>query len=164
VTEFTHLTPSGEVHMVDVAGKEITVRRALAETEVTMSPSTADALFGGGLPKGDALASSRLAGIMGAKATASLIPLCHPIPIDGVEVTIDRIASGARIQATVTTAARTGVEMEAMTAVSVAALALYDMVKGLDRGVEIGPTRLLSKEGGRSGLWTRGGSDTGGED
>ncbi len=164
MTEFPHLTAGGEVHMVDVAGKEVTVRRAVAETEVTMEPPTIDALFGGGLPKGDALASSRLAGIMGAKATASLIPLCHPIPIDGVEVTIDRTASGARIQATVTTSARTGVEMEAMTAVSVAALALYDMVKGLDRGVQIGPTRLLAKEGGRSGHWTRGEADQGRED
>jgi cyclic pyranopterin phosphate synthase len=156
MTEFPHLTPDGDAHMVDVAGKELTARRAIAETEVTMSPSTTDALFGGSLPKGDALASSRLAGIMAAKATPALIPLCHPIPIDGVEVSIERTATGARIQASVTTVARTGVEMEAMTAVSVAALAMYDMIKGLDRGVEIGPTRLLTKEGGRSGLWTRG--------
>ncbi|HEY5685742.1 MAG TPA: cyclic pyranopterin monophosphate synthase MoaC [Acidimicrobiia bacterium] len=163
MTEFPHLTPDGDAHMVDVTRKEVTARRAIAETAVTMAPETSEALFGGSLPKGDALASARLAGIMAAKATSGLIPLCHPIPIDGVEVAIERTAAGARITASVTTVARTGVEMEAMTAVSVAALAIYDMVKGLDRGVEIGPTRLLSKEGGRSGLWTRGGGPVDGQ-
>ncbi|MDX1447551.1 MAG: cyclic pyranopterin monophosphate synthase MoaC [Acidimicrobiia bacterium] len=155
MTDFPHLTDSGEVHMVDVGGKEVTEREAVAECLVTMGADTAEALFGGSLPKGDALASVRLAGIMGAKKTPDLIPLCHPLPITGVEVDVARTEVGARIQATVRTTGQTGVEMEAMTAVSVAALALYDMVKGVDRGVEIGPIRLLSKRGGRSGTWTR---------
>lgn len=155
MTDFPHLSDSGDVHMVDVGGKELTDRVAVAECMVTMDEATAAALFGGGLPKGDALASVRLAGIMAAKRTPDLIPLCHPVAITGVEVTVEPDVGGARIEATVRTAGRTGVEMEAMTAVSVAALALYDMVKGVERGVEIGPVRLLSKSGGRSGTWTR---------
>ncbi|HKZ18962.1 MAG TPA: cyclic pyranopterin monophosphate synthase MoaC [Acidimicrobiia bacterium] len=150
-----HLTPAGEAHMVDVSTKEITQRSASAEAIVALANSTADALFGGTLPKGDALATIRVAGIMAAKRTAELIPLCHPLPIDAVEVAIDRVEEGARIVADVTTTARTGVEMEAMTAASVAALALYDMVKGVERGVEIRSLRLLRKAGGRSGTWER---------
>lgn len=150
-----HLTPAGEAHMVDVSSKEITQRSASAEAIVALANSTADALFGGTLPKGDALATIRVAGIMAAKRTAELIPLCHPLPIDAVEVTIDRVEEGARIVADVTTTARTGVEMEAMTAASVAALSLYDMVKGVERGVEIRSLRLLRKAGGRSGTWER---------
>lgn len=141
--------------MVDVSSKEITQRSASAEAIVALANSTADALFGGTLPKGDALATIRVAGIMAAKRTAELIPLCHPLPIDAVEVTIDRVEEGARIVADVTTTARTGVEMEAMTAASVAALSLYDMVKGVERGVEIRSLRLLRKAGGRSGTWER---------
>ena len=144
--------------MVDVGGKDVTQRVARAECTVTMTGPTAEALFGGRLPKGDALASVRLAGIMGAKRTSELIPLCHPIPIDGVTVSVERVDSGARITAIVTTSGRTGVEMEAMTAVTVAALALYDMVKGVERGVEIGRVRLLHKSGGRSGEWNAEGS------
>jgi cyclic pyranopterin monophosphate synthase len=155
VADFPHLTGAGEVHMVDVGDKDVTDRVAVAECLVVMSAGTRDALFGGSLPKGDALASVRLAGIMGAKQTSSLIPLCHPIAIDGVEVLVETSDVGARIEATVRTTGRTGVEMEAMTAVSVAALALYDMVKGIERAVEIGPIRLLSKDGGRSGEWKR---------
>lgn len=155
MTDFPHLTASGEVHMVDVGDKQVTDRGAVAECFVTMAEATAAALFEGALPKGDALASVRLAGIMGAKQTPALIPLCHPLPITGMEVEVEPSADGARIQATVRTTGRTGVEMEAMTAVSVAALALYDMVKGIERGVEIGPIRLLEKHGGRSGPWTR---------
>lgn len=155
MSEFPHLNPDGDVHMVDVGDKDVTQRVAVAECTVTMLDSTTAALFGGELPKGDALASVRLAGIMGAKRTADLIPLCHPIALSGVEVRVERTASGARIEATVRTSGRTGVEMEAMTAVSVAALTLYDMVKGVERGVEIGPIRLLAKSGGRSGEWTR---------
>ena len=155
MTDFPHLTGSGEVHMVDVGDKDITDRSAVAECLVTMSERTSEALFGGSLPKGDALASVRLAGIMGAKQTSSLIPLCHPIAIDGIEVLVERSEGGARIEARLRTSGRTGVEMEAMTAVSVAALALYDMVKGTEREVEIGPIRLLSKDGGRSGDWKR---------
>ena len=120
-----------------------------------MSESTRVALFGGELPKGDALAAVRLSGIMGAKRTPDLIPLCHPVAITGVEVLVESHSAGARIEATVRTKGQTGVEMEAMTAVSVAALTLYDMVKGVEKGVEIGPLRLLSKSGGRSGTWTK---------
>lgn len=152
-SELPHLTPSGDVHMVDVSAKDITVRAAVAEAVVTMSDETAQRLFGAVLPKGDALATVRLAGIMGAKRTAELVPLCHPLPIDAVDVEVEQDPVGARIRASVTTTGRTGVEMEAMTAVSVAALTLYDMVKGLERGVEIGPIRLLRKSGGRSGTW-----------
>jgi cyclic pyranopterin phosphate synthase len=141
--------------MVDVSSKEITQRTALAEAIVALASSTAEALFGGNLPKGDALATIRLAGIMAAKRTSELIPLCHPLAIDAVEVTIDRVEEGARIVAEVTTTARTGVEMEAMTAASIAALTLYDMVKGVERGVEIRSVRLLRKAGGRSGTWER---------
>lgn len=155
MTDLPHLTGDGEVHMVDVGGKAETDRVAVAECTVVMSEETRGLLFGGGLPKGDALASVRLAGIMGAKQTPSLVPLCHPIPISGVEVSVEPDAAGARIEATVRTTGRTGVEMEAMTAVTVAALALYDMVKGVERGVEIGSVRLLKKSGGRSGTWTR---------
>ncbi|HEY7584037.1 MAG TPA: cyclic pyranopterin monophosphate synthase MoaC [Acidimicrobiia bacterium] len=150
-----HLTPAGDAHMVDVSSKEITQRTALAEAIVALASSTAEALFGGNLPKGDALATIRLAGIMAAKRTSELIPLCHPLAIDAVEVTIDRVEEGARIVAEVTTTARTGVEMEAMTAASIAALTLYDMVKGVERGVEIQSVCLLRKSGGRSGTWER---------
>jgi cyclic pyranopterin monophosphate synthase len=155
MTDFPHLSESGEVHMVDVGGKDITERVAVAECLVTMSESTSAALFGGDLPKGDALATIRLAGIMGAKRTPDLIPLCHPVAITGVEVRVESHSGGARIEATVRTRGQTGVEMEAMTAVSVAALTLYDMVKGVEKGVEIGPLRLLTKSGGRSGTWTK---------
>ncbi len=141
--------------MVDVSEKEVSVRVASAESIVVLAKEPAEALFGGTLPKGDALAAIRLAGIMGAKRTAELIPLCHPLPIDAVDVSVTRVDEGARIVAEVTTTGRTGVEMEAMTAVTVAALTLYDMVKGIERGVEIGPVRLLRKTGGRSGTWER---------
>jgi cyclic pyranopterin phosphate synthase len=155
MTDFPHLTGDGDVHMVDVGAKDETERSATAEAVVAMSPEIADRLFGGDLPKGDALASIRLAGIMGAKRTPDIVPLCHPIPLTGVRVDVDRHTLGARITATATTVARTGVEMEAMTAVAAASLALYDMVKGLDRSVEVETMRLLEKRGGRSGTWTR---------
>lgn len=155
MTEFTHLDDQGNVHMVDVGSKPETDRRAVAEAIVTMSRGTAEALFGGSLPKGDALATVRLAGIMGAKHTPDLIPLCHPILLTGVTVEVEQVPAGARIVATVRTSGQTGVEMEAMTAASIASLALYDMVKGVERGVEITAVRLLEKEGGRSGRWER---------
>lgn len=157
MSEFPHLTDEGDVHMVDVSGKAVTDRVAVAEGVVTLATETADALFAGSLPKGDALASIRLAGIMGAKRTPDLVPLCHPILLTGVRVDVERCAEGARITAQVSTSGQTGVEMEAMTAVSVAALALYDMVKGVERAVEIGPVRLIHKSGGRSGEWNRSG-------
>ncbi len=152
--ELTHLDDEGEVRMVDVSGKDVTVREAVAEAAVTMNPETRDRLFGGELPKGDALASVRIAGIMAAKRTSELIPLCHPVPIEGITIDVESTETGALIRSTtVRTSWRTGVEMEAMTAVSVAALALYDMVKGVERGVAIGPVGLRRKTGGRSGTW-----------
>ena len=150
---FTHLTSAGDVHMVDVSGKEATTREAVARAGITLSAAVRDALFSGDLPKGDALAAVRLAGITGAKRTSDLIPLCHPLPIDAVTVEVESTEGGARITASVVTTGRTGVEMEAMTAVSVAALTLYDMVKGLDRGAVIGPIELVRKSGGRTGTW-----------
>ncbi len=155
MSELPHLNEDGEVHMVDVSAKEDTVREAVAETLVTLADETAELLFGGGLKKGDALASIRLAGIMAAKKTPDLIPLCHPVALSAVSVDIERTDAGARITTTAKTTGPTGIEMEAMTAASVAALALYDMVKGVERGVVIGPTQLLKKSGGRSGTWQR---------
>jgi cyclic pyranopterin phosphate synthase len=152
---FTHLNESGEVHMVDIGGKEVTDRVAVAEGYVTMSPGLVGRFFSGDLPKGDAAAVARVAGITGAKQTADLIPLCHPIPLTGVEVNLEPGGHGIHITATVSTTGQTGVEMEAMTAVSTAALTVYDMVKSVERGVTIESVRLLRKAGGRSGEWVR---------
>ena len=151
--ELSHLDRRGRARMVDVGDKEPTDRRAEAEATVVMSADTAGKLFAGSLPKGDAAGVCRLAGIMAAKKTSDLIPLCHPLPLSGVAVDAERTAEGVRITAAVRTAGRTGAEMEAMTAAAVAALALYDMVKGVERGVYISRVRLLSKTGGRSGEW-----------
>jgi cyclic pyranopterin phosphate synthase len=153
--QFSHLNEAGQVHMVDVGGKDTTDRVATAEARVVMEPATRDRLFGGDLRKGDAPAVARVAGIMAAKKTAELIPLCHPIAITSVSIEIDPVEEGAHVRATVSTRDRTGVEMEAMTAASVAALTLYDMVKGVDRGAYLEAVRLLAKSGGRSGAWTR---------
>ena len=153
--ELTHLNEAGEAHMVDVGDKAITDREAVAEGFVAMSPDLAERFFSGDLPKGDAAALARVAGIMAAKKTADLIPLCHPISLTGVEVTLERSGRGIRVVASVRTTGRTGVEMEAMTAVAVAALTIYDMVKGVERGVTIETVRLLLKSGGRSGTWER---------
>lgn len=141
--------------MVDVGEKPPTRRTAVAEGVIRMAPGTLAAVEGGRVEKGEALAVARIAAIEGAKRTASLIPLCHPIPIDAVDVEIDpaRELPGYRVTARVSAEWRTGVEMEALTAVGVALLALYDMCKALDRGMEIGPIRLLEKRGGRSGTW-----------
>jgi cyclic pyranopterin phosphate synthase len=155
MSDLPHLTTTGEVHMVDVSSKPNTEREAVAEAKVTLSESTKELLFGGGLKKGDALASIRLAGIMAAKKTSDLIPLCHPVAITGVTVEVTETSDGALIKASAKTTGPTGIEMEAMTAVSVAALALYDMVKGVERGVSIGPIELVTKTGGRSGTWER---------
>lgn len=149
----THLNEAGDVRMVDVGPKDRTERRAIAEAVVNMSTALAARFFAGDLPKGDALASVRLAGIMAAKRTPDLIPLAHPIGLDSVEVRIETHDRGVRIETECSVRGRTGVEMEALTAASVAALALYDMVKAVERGVTIGPVRLLHKEGGRSGVW-----------
>ncbi len=155
MTDLSHLDDQGRARMVDVGDKEATERRAVAEAVVTMAPETKTALFGGELPKGDAVAVARVAAILAAKRTSDLVPLCHPLPLTSVEVEIEEIASGARLVATVSTTAPTGVEMEAMTAAAIGAVTLYDMVKGVERGVEIGPVRLLHKSGGRSGTWDR---------
>ena len=148
--------PETEARMVDVSSKEVTDREALAAGSVVMSSSTADLVFERRLNKGDALEVARIAGIMAAKKTSELIPLCHPLAIAAVEVSFDRSERGVEITALVRTSERTGVEMEALSAVSVAALTIYDMVKGTERGVAITDLRLLRKSGGRSGLWERG--------
>jgi cyclic pyranopterin monophosphate synthase len=153
--EFTHLNESGEVHMVDVGDKDTTRRVAVAEGMVLMSPDLVERFFSGGLPKGDAAALARIAGIMGAKKTSELVPLCHLIPLTSAEISLESAGHGVRITASVSTTSQTGVEMEAMTAVSVAALTIYDMVKSVERGVTIEAVRLLKKEGGRTGTWVR---------
>jgi len=153
----THLNAAGEAHMVDVGEKQVTRRRAVAEGEIQMGPTAWKALMAGDLPKGDAFAAARLAGIQGAKRTSDLIPLCHPLPITkvGVELTPLKSRRVIRIRAEVHCDGKTGVEMEALTAVTVAALTLYDMVKAVDKGLTIGPIQLLEKSGGKSGTWKR---------
>jgi len=141
--------------MVDVTAKDVTTREAVASGFVRMAPSTREAITEGRLHKGDALETARIAGIMAAKKTSELIPLCHPISVGAVEVAFDERDEGIGIIASVRTNERTGVEMEALTAVSVAALTIYDMVKGVERGVEITDVHLLRKSGGRSGEWRR---------
>ena len=151
----THLNEAGEAHMVDVGDKEVTDREAVAEALVVMSAELADRFFAGDLPKGDAAAVARIAGISAAKKTADLIPLCHPISLTGVELALERSGRGIRVLATVRTTGKTGVEMEAMTAVAVASLTIYDMVKGVERGVTVESIGLVRKSGGRSGTWER---------
>ena len=147
--------PEAEARMVDVTAKNVTDREALAAGSVLMSPGTADLVFERRLTKGDALEVARITGIMAAKKTSELIPLCHPIAIGAAEVTFERSDRGVEIEALVRTSERTGVEMEALSAVSVAALTIYDMVKGTERAVAITDVRLLRKSGGRSGVWER---------
>lgn len=158
----THLDEAGRVRMVDVSGKEPSVRVAVARGQVILSPRTLELIRQAALPKGDVLAVARVAGIMAAKEASRLIPLCHPLPIDhvGVDLRLEE-DPGPRvlIQATVRTRAPTGAEMEAITAVMGAALAVYDMCKGVDRGMVIGEVRLVRKEGGRSGRWEREGEE-----
>jgi cyclic pyranopterin phosphate synthase len=153
---FTHLNERGDAHMVDVTAKEVTVRSATARGRVLVSDEVVGLLRGVGMPKGDALAVARIAGIQGAKRTPDLIPLCHPLAIHAVEVDLVVADGGVEITVTVRTADRTGVEMEALTGVSVAALALIDMVKGVDRMASIAGVELVEKQGGRSGHWVRG--------
>jgi len=141
--------------MVDVSQKDVTVREAVASGLVAMSPETRDFVTARALDKGDALEVARIAGIMGAKRTSDLIPLCHPIAIEAVELAFEPREEGIGIVATVRTSDKTGVEMEALSAVSVAALTIYDMVKGTERAVAIRDVQLLKKSGGRSGTWTR---------
>ncbi len=151
----THLDQAGHARMVDVGAKPETVREAVARGAVVMRPETAALIQAGGLPKGDALAAARLAGIMGAKRTPDLIPLCHPLAITGAEVAFEWEAGQSRlcIEARVRTVGKTGVEMEALTAVMVAALTIYDMCKAVDREMRIEAVRLVRKSGGRSGTF-----------
>jgi cyclic pyranopterin monophosphate synthase len=151
----THLNASGEARMVDVSGKAVTARTATAAGRVRLSPACVAALRDGAVPKGDALAVARIAGIQGAKRTPDLIPLCHPLAVSGVEVAVEVVDDGVEITATVRTADRTGVEMEALTAVSVAGLTMIDMVKAIDKLAVITDVRVIAKSGGRSGDWTR---------
>ncbi|MBP16141.1 MAG: cyclic pyranopterin monophosphate synthase MoaC [Acidimicrobiaceae bacterium] len=152
---FTHLDEAGSARMVDVGAKEPTRRRAVARARIEMSPETAAALVGGSVPKGDVLAVARVAGIQAAKRTSELVPLCHPLMLSSVSVDLEVEESHVAVEATVETVERTGVEMEALTACSVAALTVYDMCKALDRAMVITDVALWEKDGGRSGSWRR---------
>jgi cyclic pyranopterin phosphate synthase len=153
MSKLTHVDADGAARMVDVSAKPDTVRRATASGRITMSREAARAIREGSVKKGDVLAVARVAGIMAAKRTAELIPLCHPLPIAGVTLDLGVEDDGVTATAEVVTSHATGVEMEAMTAVSVALLTIYDMAKAIDRGMVIGAVRLLAKSGGRSGEW-----------
>ncbi|MGW9113584.1 cyclic pyranopterin monophosphate synthase MoaC [Microbacterium sp. NPDC055683] len=152
---FTHLDGAGHARMVDVTAKQPTVRSATARASVHCAPATVAALRDGSVPKGDVLAVARIAGIQAAKRCAELLPLAHVIGVHGATVDLAVVADGVDIEATIRTADRTGVEMEALTAVTVAALAIVDMIKGVDRSAIIADARIVAKEGGRSGSWTR---------
>ncbi len=153
----SHIDERGQAHMVDVGDKPVTRREAVARGWVVMQPETLALIQEGGLPKGDVLATARLAGIMAAKRTSDLIPLCHPLPIDSIAVDCrpDDAANAVEITATVRVTARTGAEMEALTAVAVAALTIYDMCKAVDRSMRVEAVQLERKSGGRSGTWER---------
>jgi len=153
MSKLTHLDEQGAAHMVDVSAKAVTKREATATGHIAMSTEALAAIRDGALAKGDALAVARVAGIMAAKRTSDLVPLCHPLPISAVSVDFGFGDKGIDATATVTTTGQTGVEMEALTAVSIALLTLYDMAKAIDRGMTIGGVRLLAKSGGRSGDW-----------
>ncbi|HEY3066322.1 MAG TPA: cyclic pyranopterin monophosphate synthase MoaC [Methylomirabilota bacterium] len=154
----SHVTPDGEARMVDVSAKAETVREAVARAVLRMAPATLDAIRRGNAPKGDVLGVARTAGILAAKRTPDLIPLCHPLRITGVDVTFTDEGDRGRltIEARVRTVDKTGVEMEALTAVAVAALTVYDMVKAVEKGVVIGEVKLVEKSGGKSGHWRAG--------
>ncbi len=151
----THFDGKGDAHMVDVSDKAVTARVAVAESHIKMASETFEIIAQGRAKKGDVLAVARLAGIMAAKETARLIPLCHPLPITkvAVDLTLDPDLPGVRIEATVKTTGQTGVEMEALTAASIAALTVYDMTKAVDKAMEIGGTRVILKDGGKSGRY-----------
>ncbi|MCH1865290.1 cyclic pyranopterin monophosphate synthase MoaC [Nocardioides sp. CFH 31398] len=154
----THVDASGAARMVDVSEKDVTTRVATATGRVLVSAEVVALLRGEGVPKGDALAVARIAGIQGAKLTPTLVPLCHPLPVTGVVVDLDVADDGVDISATVRTTGRTGVEMEALSAVATAALTVVDMVKAVDKAAVITDVRVEAKSGGRSGDWTRGGA------
>ena len=153
--ELSHLDDAGRARMVDVGAKPLSDRRAVARATVRMSASTAAAVARGDAPKGDVIGTARIAGIQAAKRTAELVPLCHPLPLSYVDVAVELGETAVVLTAEARTSAQTGVEMEAMTAAAVAALTVYDMVKGLERGVTIEAVELLEKSGGRSGDWRR---------
>lgn len=153
--ELTHLDASGAARMVDVSAKDVTVREARAAGRFVTTPEVVALLRRDGLPKGDALAVARIAGIAGAKRTPDLVPLCHPVALHGVTVDLEVLDDAVLIEVSTRTADRTGVEMEALTAVAAAGLALYDMVKAVDRSARLTDIRLLAKDGGRSGQWRR---------
>ena len=155
MAELTHLDANGNANMVDVSAKDVTERTATAAATITMEPATLALILEGGVKKGDVLAAARLAGIMGAKRTPDLIPLCHPLPMSlvKVELTPDTARNAIDISATCKVIGRTGIEMEALTAASVAALTIYDMCKAVDRGMTISDIRLMHKAGGKSGEW-----------
>jgi cyclic pyranopterin monophosphate synthase len=155
VPDLTHLDDEGSARMVDVSSKEVTRRRAVARAFVRMAPETAAAVAAGDAPKGDVLGVARIAGIQAAKQTGALIPLCHPLGLDHVDVRASVLEGGVAIEAEASVEGRTGVEMEAMVAASVAALTVYDMVKGIERGVAVESVQLVAKSGGRSGEWQR---------
>ena len=157
MTDFTHFNAEGEAHMVDVGGKPATARVAVAEGVITMAPSTLERILAGGHKKGDVLGVARIAGIMAAKRTADLVPLCHPLMLTRVEVdfTPETAENRIRCTATVETRGQTGVEMEALTAVQIALLTIYDMCKAVDRGMTMHGIRLREKRGGKSGHWRR---------
>ena len=155
MAELSHFDASGQAHMVDVSEKAVTARVAVAEATVTMAPATLSHVLEGTAKKGDVLGTARLAGIMGAKRTSDLIPLCHPLPITkvAIELTPDEATSSVHVEATVKTNGQTGVEMEALTAASTAALTLYDMLKAVDKEMVIHNIRVLLKDGGKSGRY-----------
>ena len=158
MSKLTHLDHEGAAHMVDVGGKPATARRAVASGVITMSHEALAAIREGNAPKGDVLGTARIAGIMAAKRTGELIPLCHPLGLEAVNIDFAYEESGGahaiRATATASLTGRTGVEMEAMTAVSIALLTIYDMAKAIDKGMVIGAVRLIAKSGGKSGDWT----------
>ena len=153
ITRLTHVDEAGAAHMVDVSGKAETTRQAVARGRISMSKDAAQAILDGSAKKGDVLAVARVAGIMAAKKTAELIPLCHPLMLSKVSLDLDADEEGVTATATVRTTGQTGVEMEALTAVSVALLTIYDMAKAIDKGMIIGPIALIEKTGGKSGDW-----------
>jgi cyclic pyranopterin phosphate synthase len=157
MSDLTHLDAEGRARMVDVGAKAETARTARAEGAISMTSEALDAIEQSSLSKGDAISTARIAGVMAAKRTADLIPLCHPIALTdaGVDIEIDRSLPGLRVSAWASTRGRTGVEMEALTAVSVALLTIYDMAKAVDRAMEISQVRLIEKRGGKSGDWKR---------
>lgn len=153
----THLDDQGNAAMVDVSGKSVTTREAVAGSRITMSKDAFDALTSGASPKGDVMAAARIAGIMAAKKTSDLIPLCHPLPLSKVAVTLETLPDELAVDVTATarTSGQTGVEMEALTAATIASLTLYDMLKAVDKAMTIGNVRLLKKSGGKSGTFER---------